>query len=58
MFDGPNGAGKGDMPRPMSITRKEYADKWEKIFGKKKTKKALDRIEEGEKKWRDEKKQY
>jgi len=58
MFDGPNGVGKGDMPRPMSITRKEYADKWEKIFGKKKTKKALDSIEEGEKKWRDEKKQY
>jgi|SaaInlV_100m_DNA_2_1039680.scaffolds.fasta_scaffold92408_2 hypothetical protein len=55
-FKGPNGAGKGDNPRPMSITREEYADKWEKIFGKKKANKALDKIEEGEKKWKDEKK--
>jgi len=37
MFNGPNGAGKGDKPRPMGITRKEYEDRWDKIF--KKTKK-------------------
>ena len=24
MFKGPNGAGKGDIPRPMSISKKEY----------------------------------
>lgn len=54
-FKGPNGAGKGDNPRPMSITREEYAIKWEKIFGKKKTNKALDRIVEGEEKWKNEK---
>tara|TARA_R100000781_G_C3974471_1_gene91343 strand:+ start:336 stop:461 length:126 start_codon:yes stop_codon:yes gene_type:complete len=39
MFKGPNGAGKGDIPRPMSISKKEYDKKWEKIFGNKKKKK-------------------
>ena len=36
MFKGPNGTGKGDEPRPMTISKKEYDKKWEKIFGKKK----------------------
>ena len=36
MFKGPNGVGKGDEPRPMTISKKEYEKRWEKIFGKKK----------------------
>tara|TARA_R100001244_G_scaffold44624_1_gene40530 strand:- start:811 stop:936 length:126 start_codon:yes stop_codon:yes gene_type:complete len=36
MFKGPNGAGKGDEPRPMTISKKEYEKRWDKIFGKKK----------------------
>ena len=36
MFKGPNGAGKGDKPRPTSISRKEYDKRWDKIFKKKK----------------------
>ncbi len=36
MFKGPNGTGKGDEPRPMTISKKEYEKRWEKIFGKKK----------------------
>tara|TARA_R100000664_G_scaffold32597_1_gene47785 strand:+ start:1461 stop:1661 length:201 start_codon:yes stop_codon:yes gene_type:complete len=27
--------GKGDKPRPLSITYKKYSDNWEAIFGKK-----------------------
>lgn len=27
--------GKGDKPRPLSISYSEYADRWDKIFGKK-----------------------
>jgi hypothetical protein len=38
MFKGPNGAGKGDTPRPMDITRKEFERRWDKIFSKKKGK--------------------
>lgn len=38
MFNGPNGAGKGDKPRPTSIFRKEYEERWDKIFKKKKDK--------------------
>ena len=34
MFKGPNGAGKGDKPRPTSISRKEYDKCWDKIFKK------------------------
>lgn len=30
------GAGKGDKPRPKSISEKEYGRKYELIFGKKK----------------------
>ena len=36
MFNKPNGAGKGDKPRPLSIPKKEFDKKWNKIFGKKK----------------------
>lgn len=35
MFNGPNGAGKGDKPRGMKISRKEFENRWEKIFGHK-----------------------
>ena len=38
MFNGPNGAGKGDKPRGMKISRKEFEDRWDKIFGNKKVK--------------------
>jgi hypothetical protein len=38
IYKKPNGAGKGDVPRPMSISKKEYEKRWEKIFGKKKKK--------------------
>ena len=34
MFKGPNGAGKGDKPRPTSISRKEYDKRWDNIFRK------------------------
>ena len=30
-----NGAGKGDRPRPTSISKKEYDKRWDKIFKKK-----------------------
>ena len=33
-----NGAGKGDVPRPLSISKKEYEKRWEKIFRKKEKK--------------------
>ena len=35
MFKGPNGAGKGDKPRGMKISRKKFEDRWDKIFGHK-----------------------
>jgi hypothetical protein len=35
MFRKPDGVGKGDEPRRMSISKKEYDKRWEKIFGKK-----------------------
>ena len=35
IYSKPNGAGKGDKPRPMSISKKEYEKRWNKIFGKK-----------------------
>jgi len=38
MFNKPNGSGKGDEPRPLSIPKKEFDKKWDKIFGKKKKK--------------------
>ena len=27
--------GKGDTPRPLSISQNQFSDNWEKIFGKK-----------------------
>jgi len=27
--------GKGDAPRPKSVSEDEYADRWDAIFGKK-----------------------
>ena len=41
MFNKPNGAGKGDEPRPLSIPKKEFDKKWDKIFGKKKKKREI-----------------
>ena len=32
VYKKPNGAGKGDVPRPLSIPKKEYEKRWEKIF--------------------------
>lgn len=39
-FKGPNGAGKGDIPRPLSIPKSEFDKKWDKIFGKKEKSKS------------------
>ena len=36
MFRGPNGVGKGDKPRDIGISQKEYAKRWDAIFNKKK----------------------
>jgi|TARA_R110002020_G_C16187587_1_gene765282 hypothetical protein len=36
MFSGPNGAGKGDKPRDMKISQKEFAKRWDLIFNKNK----------------------
>jgi|TARA_R100001510_G_scaffold14321_1_gene11504 hypothetical protein len=38
IYKKPNGAGKGDVPRPLSISKKEYEKRWEKIFRKKEKK--------------------
>ena len=32
MFKGPNGVGKGDKPRGMKISRREFENRWDKIF--------------------------
>ena len=41
-------AGKGDKPRPMDVTRKEFEDNYDKIFRKrdqdKKRRDALDEL--------------
>lgn len=46
-------AGKGSTPRPFSISEEEYAQKWERIFGKKDiekiVKEARDYLRETEK---------
>ena len=34
-------AGKGSSPRPFSVSEKEYAQKWERIFGKKDVEKIV-----------------
>tara|TARA_B100000035_G_scaffold113237_1_gene96098 strand:- start:146 stop:271 length:126 start_codon:yes stop_codon:yes gene_type:complete len=31
-------SGKGDKPRPMNINKETYDERWDRIFGKKKTK--------------------
>lgn len=41
MFKGPNGVGKGDKPRSMKISRKEFENRWEKIFRHKGLKKDI-----------------
>jgi len=45
MFKGPNGAGKGDIPRPMTISKKEYEKRWDSIFGKKTNKKPKNKAQ-------------
>ena len=35
MFNGPNGVGKGDKPRAMKISQKEFEERWDKIFNNK-----------------------
>ena len=35
MFRGPNGVGKGDKPRNIGISQKEFAKRWDKIFNSK-----------------------
>ncbi len=32
LYRKPNGAGKGDQPRPLSIPQKKWEERWEKIF--------------------------
>ena len=34
--------GKGSSPRPLSISEEEYAQKWERIFGKKDVEKIVE----------------
>ena len=36
MFNGANGVGKGDKPRNMKISQKEYSKRWNLIFNKNK----------------------
>ena len=36
MFRGPNGVGKGDKPRAIGISHKEYDKRWDIIFQQKK----------------------
>ena len=38
MFSGPNGAGKGDKPRGMKISKKEFDKRWDLIFNRNKKK--------------------
>jgi hypothetical protein len=46
VFRGPNGVGKGDKPRNIGISQKEYAKRWDIIFNKKKKEgKKSDRTE-------------
>ena len=35
-------AGKGSSPSPFSISEEEYAQKWERIFGKKDVEKMVE----------------
>jgi len=38
VFNGPNGVGKGDKPRAMKISQKEFEKRWDKIFKNKRKK--------------------
>ena len=37
--------GKGSSPRPFSVSEEEYAQKWERIFGKKDVEKIVEDAE-------------
>ena len=50
MFKGPNGAGKGDKPRDLTISRKEFEERWDKIFGHKGLNKEIFEDKDGSKK--------
>jgi hypothetical protein len=56
MFNGPNGVGKGDKPRSMKISRKEFEKRWEQIFGHKGVNKDIFKEDNGEKKNKSNKK--
>jgi hypothetical protein len=49
MFNGPNGAGKGDKRRNMKISTKEFEERWNKIFGHKGLDKNIFKEKNGEK---------
>lgn len=36
--------GKGDTPRPISISNEEFASRWDAIFGKDKPDSEIDKI--------------
>ena len=55
MFNGPNGAGKGDKPR-QGIPMKQWEERWEKIFRHKGVNKNIFKEENGEKKSKSNKK--
>jgi hypothetical protein len=38
MYRGPNGVGKGDKPRAIGISQKEFSKRWDLIFNKNKKK--------------------
>jgi hypothetical protein len=37
-------SGKGSKPRPLSVPRKQFDESWERIFGKRKSKKRINKI--------------
>lgn len=37
--------GKGSKPRPLSISREKFAENWDVIFGKEKSKRGSDSTE-------------
>jgi len=39
---GKSDGGKGARPRPFAVSKKEYEDNWDRIFGKKNAKKKND----------------
>tara|TARA_B100001059_G_C17409312_1_gene367665 strand:- start:268 stop:408 length:141 start_codon:yes stop_codon:yes gene_type:complete len=42
--------GKGSDQRPRQVDKKVFEDNWDRIFGKKKTKKESEKKDEGSKK--------